>query len=55
MTAPAITFLVAVMKWLELEDGKRLELLDKMECFAECLTRIIRHMSISCMWDNKVP
>ena len=38
MDMPLInTFLLLVMRWLELGLEKKPELLDKMECFTECL------------------
>jgi hypothetical protein len=53
MTAELISaFLVVILKWLELDDSARPELLEKMECFAECLTRVIRHMSVSSLTEH---
>ena len=55
MTAELVrAFLVVILKWLELEDNVQQELLEKMECFAECLTRIVRHMSISSLTEHLV-
>lgn len=55
MTAELISaFLVVILKWLELDDKAKPELLEKMECFAECLTRIVRHMSVSSLTEHLV-
>ena len=55
MTAELVSaFLVVVLKWLEVDDSVQPELLEKMECFAECLTRIARHMSISSLTEHLV-
>ena len=55
MTSELVSaFLVVILKWLELDDNSRPFLLEKMECFAECLTRIIRHMSISSLTEHLV-
>ena len=55
MTAELISaFLVVILKWLELDERAKPELQERMECFAECLTRIVRHMSISSLTEHLV-
>ena len=50
VTASVIAFLVGSGAW----GWKTTSVVDKMECFAECLTRIIRHMSISSLTEHLV-
>ena len=55
MTADLVgAFLVMILKWLEIDDSIYAELVERMECFAECLTRVVRHMGVSTLTHHLI-
>lgn len=44
--------LITICAWLELDQSKRAELLDKVEGMSDCLAKIIRHIGFSCITEH---